>query len=207
MKDSILVSTKVAVRPAKREERLPYRLRGQFLSAPEIALYRALTVMSEGRYIICPKVALNDIFTIVRPNENVHYFNKIFRKHVDFLLCHPKTMKAAFGVELVKPVSRDETRTADQFMAQIFGSAGLPLVHVPSSVRYEIADLINLFQLAVTRIQKAGLPAVEEGDSVPMCPVCGKMMVLRIFRSGPNKGNTYYGCMDNPHCPGVVTIG
>lgn len=206
MKNSILASTKVAVPAPKRDHRLPYRLRGQFLSAPEQALYRALNVMADGRYIVCPKVALNDVFTIVRPNENVHYFNKIFRKHVDFLLCHPKMMKPAFGVELVKPVAKHETRSADQFMAEIFASAGLPLVHVPSSVRYEIADLVNLFQLAMTKAQSAGLPAVEEGDSVPMCPVCNKMMVLRIFRSGPNKGRTYYGCMDNPHCPGVMAI-
>jgi len=206
MKDSSLVSTKVAILTAKRDDRLPYRLRGQLLSAPERALYRALTVMADGRYIICPKVALNDVFSIVRPNENVHYFNKIFRKHVDFLLCHPKTMRPAFGVELVKPVSKHETRSADQFMAELFGGAGLPLVHIPSGERYEIADLVNLFQLAVMKVQKAGLPAAEEGDSVPMCPVCNKMMVLRMHRSGPNKGNTYYGCMDNPHCPGVIAI-
>jgi hypothetical protein len=206
MKDSSLVSTKVAVLPSRREERLPYRLRGQFLSAPEQALFRALTVMVEGRYVICPKVGLNDIFTIVRPNENVHYFNKIFRKHVDFLLCHPRTMRPAFGVELVKPVGKDETRSADKFMSEIFLGAGLPLVHIPSGEKYHIPDLVNLFQLAVTKVQKAGLPVSEEGDSVPMCPVCGKMMVLRIYRSGPNKGRTYYGCMDNPHCPGVAVI-
>jgi hypothetical protein len=162
--------------------------------------------MSEGRYVVCPKVALNDVFSIVRPNENVHYFNKIFRKHVDFLLCHPKTMRPAFGVELVKPVSREETRSSDKFMAELFAGAGLPLVHIPSGERYEIADLVNLFQTAVIKVQNAGLPAVEEGDSVPMCPVCSKMMVLRMYRSGPKKGNTYYGCMDNPHCPGVVAI-
>jgi hypothetical protein len=207
MKESSLVTTKVALLPAKSEDRLPYRLRGQFLSAPEKALYHALTEMSDGRYVICPKVALNDVFSIVRPNENVHYFNKIFRKHVDFLLCHPKSMRPAFGVELVKPVSKHETRSADQFMAELFNGAGLALVHIPSNERYDIPDLVNLFQLAVMKVQKAGLPAVEEGDSVPMCPVCSKMMVLRLYRSGPNKGNTYYGCMDNPHCPGVVAIG
>ncbi|HEY5903149.1 MAG TPA: hypothetical protein VIU39_11385, partial [Anaerolineales bacterium] len=48
-------------------ERLPYRLRGQFLSATELALYRALVSMAEDRYLVCPKVALNDVFLIVRP--------------------------------------------------------------------------------------------------------------------------------------------
>src|SRR5512134_1104237 len=110
-------------------ERLPYRLREPFLSTPEMALFRVLQEMVGGRYVICPKVALNDVFYIVRPNENVHFFNKIFRKHVDFLLCDPQTLTPAFGVEIVRPVSRSETRAVDQFMEELFTNAGLPLVH------------------------------------------------------------------------------
>ena len=186
-------------------ERLPYRLRGQFLSATELALYRALVSMAEDRYLVCPKVALNDVFLIVRPNENVHYFNKIFRKHIDFLLCNRQDMSPAFGVELIKPIARETPREADRFMQDLFLNAGLPLVHVPSAEKYDLGDLINLFQLALTRARSA--PRADQvSDSVPACPVCGKMMVLRIYRSGPHKGREYYGCMDNPHCPGIVEI-
>src|SRR5512145_3231270 len=96
-------------------QRLPYRLREPFLSSTELALFRVLTDLMGKRYSICPKVSLNDVFYIVRPNENVHFFNKFFRKHVDFLLCEPVTLKPAIGVELVKPVARTETREADQF--------------------------------------------------------------------------------------------
>ncbi len=191
--------------PSKSDDRLPYRLRGQLLSSSELALFRALTKMSEGHYVICPKVALNDIFTIVRPNENVHYFNKIFRKHVDFLLCEPYSMKPAFGVELVKPIARAETRSADQFMQDLFQGVGIPLVHVPSAETYILTDLINLFQLAVVRSHET-LPSDNPSDSTPMCPVCGRMMVLRIHRGGPQKGREYYGCMDNPRCPGVIPL-
>lgn len=185
---------------------LPYRLREHFLSTPEIALYRALREMVADRYIIYAKVALNDIFSIVRPNENVHYFNKIFRKHVDFLLCHPRTLKPEIGVELVKPVSKDETRNSDQFMEDLFFAAGLPLVHVPSSERYQIADIISLFRLALTKAQQKEKFLDVARDSVPMCPVCGKMMVLRTHRSGPQAGQLYYGCVDNPTCPGTVSV-
>ena len=186
-------------------ETLPYRLREHFLSTPEVALYRALVEMVGQRYVVYSKVALNDIFLIVRPNENVHFFNKIFRKHVDFLLCDPHSLKPEIGVELVKPVGRSETRPNDQFMEELFLTAGLPLVHVPSSERYEISDLVSLFQLAVTKSKNT--PSVDiSRDSVPMCPVCGKMMVLRTHRSGPQSGRLYYGCMDNPHCSGSLPI-
>jgi hypothetical protein len=191
--------------PVKTVERLPYRMRGQFLSSPEVALYRALSEMVEDRYVICPKVSLNDIFIIVRPNENVHYFNKIFRKHVDFLLCNPKSMNPAFGVEMVRPIAKSETRSADAFIDEIFQDAGLPLVHVPSAERYNISDLVTLFQMSLARVRPASR-ANTSPDSVPMCPVCGRMMVLRVHRSGPQKGREYYGCIDNPGCPGMLPI-
>ncbi|HXF84590.1 MAG TPA: DUF2726 domain-containing protein [Anaerolineales bacterium] len=187
--------------------RLPYRLREPFMSTPELALFRVLQGMVKGHYVICPKVALNDIFYIVRPNENVHFFNKIFRKHVDFLLCDKDTLKPAFGIELVKPVAKNETREADQFMEDLFLSAGLPLVHIPSSDHYSETDLVELFQLALMKVkQTKSLRAMDEADSVPMCPVCGKMMVLRVHRTGPDKGRKYYGCMDSPKCNGMVEI-
>lgn len=188
-------------------ERLPYRLREPFLSSPEMALFRALQEMIGTRYLICPKVALNDIFFIIRPNENVHFFNKFFRKHVDFLLCNPFSLVPAFGVELVKPVSKTETRDSDKFMEELFTSAGLPLVQVPSSDRYVIADLVHLFQLAVTKIgDTVSLRMDRTTDSVPQCPVCGKMMVLRIHRNGPNAFKKYYGCIDSPKCNGTIQI-
>lgn len=201
MSDRNLISVK------DQDERLPYRLREHFLSTPELALLRVLQRMVGHHYLICPKVALNDIFYIVRPNENVHFFNKFFRKHVDFLLCEPNTLKPAIGIELVKPVTRNETRETDQFMGELFLSARLPLVHIQSSERYSEQDLSELFELAITKVRETGpLRATAKTDSVPMCPVCGRMMVLRIHRNGANAGKQYYGCTDNPHCPGTLEI-
>lgn len=194
-------------KPPNAKADSPYRLRERLLSAPEAALFRLLQKMAGDRYVVCPKVALTDIFTIIRPNENVHFYNKIFRKHVDFLLCDPKTFQPAFAVELVKPIAKTETRANDQFMADLFLSEGVPLVHVPLGESYEVADLVNLFTLAVTKAKSAEPRRNDSaGDSVPMCPVFGKMMALRIHRGGPQAGKRYYGCMDSPRCAGVAAV-
>ena len=188
-------------------QRLPYRLKEPFLATTELALFRVLSQMVGGRYLICPKVSLNDVFYIVRPNENVHFFNKFFRKHVDFLLCEPQTLAPAFGVEIVRPISKNETRESDKFMDEIFTGAGLPLVHIPSSETYDPSDIITLFQLAVAKIGgSVSLRIERDSDSVPHCPVCGKMMVLRMHRAGANSGKKYYGCMDSPRCAGITPI-
>ncbi len=194
--------------PKVDDARLPYRLKEPFLTTTELALFRVLTEMMGNRYVICPKVSLNDVFYIVRPNENVHFFNKFFRKHVDFLLCDPKTLAPAFGVEIVRAVSKNDTRDYDKFMDELFTNAGLPLVHITAGEKYDPAEVVNLFQLAVMKIGGTGALRVKrETDSVPHCPVCGKMMVLRIQRDGLRSGGkTYYGCMDSPRCNGVVSI-
>jgi hypothetical protein len=190
-----------------QQERLPYRLRERFLSTPELALFRILQRMVGRHYVICPKVALDDIFYIVRPNENVHFFNKIFRKHVDFLLCDPETLKPSIGIELVKPVLKGDAREPDRFMEHLFLSAGLPLVHIQSSAHYSEQDLTPLFEVAIRKVRETGpLRAAAKTDSVPMCPICGRMMVLRLHRNGERAGDKYYGCIDNPHCPGIVEI-
>ncbi|GAB4540723.1 MAG: DUF2726 domain-containing protein [Anaerolineales bacterium] len=189
-------------------ERLPYRLRERFLSATERALFRALTDLMGERYVICPKVGLNEIFYIVRPNENVHFFNKFFRKYVDFLLCDPKTLQPAFGVEIVRSAAKDEPRESDAFIESLFLDAGLPLVHVPAADAYAAANIVALFQLAVMKSgERAPARIASPQDSVPNCPICGKMMVLRIDRDGAYSGRQYYGCMDSPRCAGVVAIG
>lgn len=188
-------------------QRLPYRLREPFLATTELALFRTLVELMGDRYSICPKVSLNDVFYIVRPNENVHFFNKFFRKHVDFLLCDLQTLAPAFGVDIVRPISKNEVRESDKFLDDLFTNAGLPLVHVPSSEFYDPSDVINLFQLAVVKIGGTGPLRIERPtDFVPNCPVCGKMMVLRFDRNGSGVGKKYYGCMDSPRCAGVVAI-
>jgi hypothetical protein len=202
------MSDENSVQLKDKDGRLPYRLRETFLSTPELALFRVLQSMAGRHYVICPKVALNDIFYIVRPNENVHYYNKFFRKHVDFLLCEPVTLRPAIGIELAKPLGRRETRDVDLFMQELFLNARLPLVHIPSSDQYSHNDIDQLLQQAIKKVKETGpLRAVTKVDSVPMCPVCGRMMVLRIHRSGPKAGKEYYGCMDSPKCGGVVEIG
>jgi len=189
------------------KDRSPYRLRKQFLTSTELSLLSVLLEMAEGHYVVCPKVALNDIFYIQRPNENVHFYNKIFRKHVDFLLCESDSMKPAFGVELVKPIAKEETRSADQFMQDLFLNAGLPLIHVPFSENYKLTDLVRLFQLAVMKVKETeSLRDDGSSDSAPLCPQCGLVMVLRIHRDASKAGKRYYGCMNAPTCKGVVEV-
>jgi restriction system protein len=41
-------------------------------------------------------------------------------------------------------------------------------------------------------------------DRIPVCPRCGKPMVLRTARSGKNAGQQFWGCSGYPQCKGVA---
>jgi hypothetical protein len=184
---------------------LPFRRRESFFSAVEVAVFRALREIAGARYVVLAKVGLNELFYVARPNQNVHYFNRLFRKSIDFLLCTPESVSPKVGVQVIRVGGDGVLRGADQFLQDLFQAANLPLVAIPPAERYEVSELVREFEAAFSRIEQVeGTSVPVPEDAIPMCPVCGKMMVLRIQRGGRAKGRLYYGCIDNPGCPGRI---
>ena len=189
------------------EEVTPYRLRKPFLSSSETAFLDALRIMVEDRFLISVKVALPALFHVMRPNEKVHFYSKIFRKNIDFLLLDPTTYRPTIGIELLHAMSKRKERDSDRFLAKVFEHARRPLVRVPLADKYEVDELLPLFHDAILKAKNGNSgKSIARGDSVPVCPKCGLMMVLRIHRNGANGGEQYYGCMNSPACDGVVKI-
>jgi hypothetical protein len=183
---------------------LPYRLRQEFLSSAEAAFYRVLSDMVKDRLYVCPKVSLQDLFFVTRPNENVHYFNKIYRKVVDFLLLRRDNLKPTLAIELDYPKQATQ-RQSDTFLDELFIAANLPLVHVTVQQTYDIAALAAQFSDALRRAKEEN-PLNRGADFSPTCPRCGITMVLRIHRTGPNSGLQYYGCLNYPTCRETVPV-
>jgi hypothetical protein len=192
-------------------EPLPYRLRDDFLSPAEKSFYHVARSTLPAAWIICPKVSLADIFFVSRPNENKSANNRINRKHVDFLVCDQKTMQPVFAIELDDSShSRPSRMERDEFVEEVFETAGLPLVRVPVRMSYSTSELELLFKNALpdrtplihqnltsaSREQTAP-PAV---NTPPVCPKCGQPMLLRTTRTGDQAGRQFYGCSNYPKC-------
>jgi four helix bundle suffix protein len=59
-------------------------------------------------------------------------------------------------------------------------------------------------RLAAARIQERERQRAEEAKpSTPVCPVCGKPMVLRTARKGKAAGSQFWGCSGFPECKGT----
>jgi predicted RNA-binding Zn-ribbon protein involved in translation (DUF1610 family) len=200
--------------PADKAEVLPYFLRDDFLSAAEGSFYRVLKSVVGDNLIICPKVSLADIFYVSRPDIHMAYVNKINRKHVDFVLCNPETLKPVIAIELDDASHRRPDRIErDEFVDQVFTTGGLPLLHVPVQRAYSAQELKNLLrQVFAGQQQKTdaepAIPVIQaDTPEPPLCPNCGERMVLRTAQRGSNAGQQFYGCPNYPKCQKIIALG
>jgi hypothetical protein len=188
-----------------KDNRLPYRLRDDFLSPAEFSFYKVLTSLLGSRLTIQAKVRLGDVFFVARPNENLSYINKINQKHLDFIACDPSTMKPIFGVELDDSSHQQSNRQErDDFVERVCKSAGFPLLRVPVQREYNSRDIAAQIKSLFTEKGVEAVPSQSvnntQSSSIPLCPKCGIPMVLRTVSQGEHKGKQFFGCQNYPRC-------
>lgn len=185
---------------------LPYRLRDDFLSPAEMQFHGALSAAVGDRARVCPKVGLGDLFFVVVPSESQAYRNKIDRKHVDFLLCDPVSMRPLLGIELDdRSHQRADRQARDMFVNEVFRVANLPLWHVPVQASYDVAGLAAIVGPFLRPPSPQAVPAPTQppavfAGGVPACPKCGVPMVVRTVARGDRQGSQFYGCPNYPRC-------
>lgn len=186
--------------PPQASDELPYRQRDDFLSPAELSFYRVLVSSIDGTYVVCPKVNLAEVFFVKNCEKSQSYRNKIDRKHVDFLLCDPKSMKPILGVELDDSShNRRDRQDRDEFVDQVFKAAGLPLLHVRAAVGYNPQNLSDLVRQTVSGVAGSKTVVAHE-DGTPVCQKCGTQMVLRTAKKGDQQGEKFWGCTNYPKC-------
>jgi hypothetical protein len=281
--------------PERRFGGPAYRLRDDFVSPAERSFYRVLCDAIGGRYAICPKVSLGDLFYAPHPDRGraLGLMNRIDRKHVDLLLCDPETLAPLAGIELDDASHRQPRRAKrDRLVYAVFRAAGLPLLRLRVRHAYDVEDLAALVadtlaprapaqdpdplaeetaaeipvpemapaaeagshdepeldapaladltedpdplafytptyrppapgevprpstvarELALTAGRRVATPVAVSsgwavGDEPPLCPRCGREMVLRTAKNGRHKGGAFWGCPCYPKCRMIVRI-
>ena len=173
-------------------EELPYRVRDDFLSPAELSFYHVLKSIVGDHLTVLTKVRMIDLFYVVRPNENYSYRGKISQKHIDFLLCRPKTMQPIAGIELDDASHlRQDRIERDEFVDKVFEKANLPLLRFPTQRTYHTQEISAILKQALSnRNSRTGSIANEHiptKDTQPDCPKCGVKMVLRKSSTGEHK--------------------
>jgi hypothetical protein len=210
---AIIQSWLAANQESPAEPQFPYHLRDRFLSPAELNFYRVLQTAVSEWAILLVKVNLGDLFYASTGDygQNMAYRNRIARKHVDFLLCDPETVRPLLGIELDDSShNQSDRKERDRFVDGVFAAARLPLVHVPVSHSYPTKKLRAFLQQKAGLENSDGPSAVEEIEreetAVPNCPQCKVPMILRTAQRGANMGNQFWGCAQYPHCRGIRQV-
>ena len=179
------------------DEALPFRLRDDFLSAAEISFYHVLLSTVSDRLTICPKVNLGDVLFVSHPERNQAAWNRISRKHVDFLLCDSRSMRPRLAIELDDSShAREERQARDTFIQKVFEASGVALLRFPVQRAYNVSEVRS--RLSPFLAEGAPPPAVavsQASISAPLCPKCGIPLVIRSSSRGE-----FYGCSNYPKC-------
>lgn len=150
-------------------------------------------------------------------------FNKINRKHFDFVLCAPGDLSVLCAIELNDQSHQKKSRQdRGEFLAGACTAAGVPLIsfqarhaYSASDVSTKIAEAISglstptskpLDVEAATNIRQAEKSQTSGTGAAPICPRCAGSMLKRTAKGGANAGQQFWGCSNFPTCLGIVTL-
>lgn len=188
---------------------LPYRTKDSLLSPAELSFYGVLRLVVGERMVICPQMKLDNIFYVATKEQWRSHQNRIDRKTVDFLLCHPQTMSPLMGIELDDAShQREDRQDRDITVEGIFEAAGLPIVRIPVRSSYSVEEISGLLRQAQALHQSAPQRAATgQAEAAPLgapiCPKCGIPMVGRIGRQDKVK---FWGCPNYPNCKQTIKM-
>jgi hypothetical protein len=177
-----------------------YRQRDNFLTPAEAAFFATLREATANDWLIMSKVRLADLVDAPNGREWQAAWNKISRKHVDFVLCDPATVRPRLVLELDDRSHRRPDRVErDAFVDRVFADAAMPILHVPVRRHYDAAAL---------RAQIAALlPAEAAAQPAELsCARCGAPMCQRVAKRGERAGEQFWGCTNYPRCRHIVPI-
>ena len=203
----VTVDSKVGVSAATPAD-YTYALRDDFLSRAEQSFFHVLRDAVAAEYLIFPKVRLADLVFPLRQEGQFGAWQRINRKHVDFVLCDPRTLRPLAALELDDRSHRRPDRLErDAFVEQVFADASLPLIRVPAQRTYQRQTIATLVAEAITR---QGSTIIAEsaatGAEVKTCDRCGGEMKIRTAAQGAHRSEQFWGCTNYPKCRNIVKI-
>ena len=123
----------------------PYKAK-LLLTKSEYTFFKTLQkILDNDKYIICPKVRLEDFIDVTYKQEIFKYRGYIKSRHVDFLICD-NNLHILFAIELDdKTHNSEKAKNTDEFKNKLFEKIGIKLYRIKTEDNYEISinNIIN----------------------------------------------------------------
>ena len=165
-------------------ESFAYELRPALYDDVMRGILARLEQVAGQRYRVMVDVALEDFVHTSDKSEGYRLKNR----RVSFLLVTPDTLNLVSGIYL-KMSGMASVREAD-FLAEIFGQLGRPLLQFPLVEHLSEAEIREAIEQSL-------------GPQSHDCGSCGKPMALRKVSRGRRAGQTFWVCPDYPGCNSI----
>jgi hypothetical protein len=204
----------------------PYQSKEVLCSPAERSFLGALEKVFGNGYRIFAKVRLADIVEVnqgLSSSARQSAFNRISRKHLDFVICNARDFSIVGAIELDdKSHSKKGRQERDQFLDKALEAASIPMLRVKAQSTYSIkevsSDLDSAFkismgvqsednQVMIDAMQVSDEKQIDEttdnsnaGTIAPVCPKCGGELIERVATKGQYAGQKFWGCSNFPKC-------
>lgn len=114
----------------KATENMPYRKKF-LLTKNEWAFYKSLKpVADELGYTVLAKIRVADLVEVTTKNRSEwqKYFNKVNRKHIDFVLAKPENLQIVLLIELDDNSHNESQKNRDAFIDALYKQTGYKLL-------------------------------------------------------------------------------
>jgi len=119
-----------------------YRSRQFLLTRNEREFFHALHDAFGRRWSLFAKVRLADVITCPESEWNREAGRRIAQKHLDFVVCHPRSMRIIAAIELDdRSHETARRRRRDSFLDRAFENAGVPLLRHKAQSSYDAETL------------------------------------------------------------------
>jgi hypothetical protein len=134
---------------SESDQKIIYHKNKYFLTDAEKNFFFVLKPIADRHnLIILSKVRLLDLFFV--PHYDRSSRSRIIQKHVDFVLCEPRNIDPVCAIELDDSSHKQESRIErDDFVNQVFDSAGLPLIRIKNSYSYDPQNIEEKIKLVI----------------------------------------------------------
>lgn len=202
----------------------PYQKIDTLFSPAERSFLGVLNQAIGEQVQIFGKVRVADVMT---PKNGMNHsewqkaFNKISRKHFDFLVCDKKDLSVLCVIELDdKSHNSKKRQERDTFLKGACNSAGLSLIQIPAQATYSINEIRQLFASflpaettknleddpgSVSTLETT-VSKIYEAQVKKLCPKCSSELVKKVAKKGKNTGNEFWACSSFPKCRHTETI-
>ena len=221
-----LVVALIKKKSGKAPVDFPYQSKEVLCSPAERSFLGVLEKVVGNGYQIFAKVRLADIVEVnqgLSSSARQSAFNRISRKHLDFVICNARDLSIVGAIELDDKSHRKTGRQErDQFLDKALDAAGVPIFRVKAQSTYSIkevlSDLDSAFNIKVggkskeipdpsETVKEPNGKQIDEtadnsnaGTASPVCPKCGGELIERVATKGQYAGQKFWGCSNFPKC-------